>query len=35
MRRAKIKIKNKKVISGDAKVAANDPSSAVTLCGHS
>jgi hypothetical protein len=27
MRRAKLKIKNKKVISGDVEVAVNDPSS--------
>jgi hypothetical protein len=32
MRRAKIKMKNKKVISGDPKVVINDPSSAANLC---
>jgi hypothetical protein len=32
MRRAKIKIKNKKIISGDPKVAVTDPSSAAILC---
>jgi hypothetical protein len=34
MRRAKIKIKNKKAISSDHKAAVNDPSSMATLRSH-